>query len=273
VSDGTAWDEAAWLSFAAELDAWRHGGRTATFWWRDDDAGALHPGLPRLLDLAARHRVPLGVAAVPAWLAPEAAALLAAAPAGVVVLQHGWAHVNHETTPPPGERKIRPAECGAARPPDVVLAELAAGWACLRGALGTRTAPVLVPPWNRIAAGVVAGLPAIGYRALSTFGAGVRAPAAGGLARLDCHADPIVWREDRRFVGAAATLTRLTAHLTARREGRADPDAPTGLLTHHRDMGPAFWEFLDAWLGRLAGHAAARFPPLPTLIAGAPALS
>lgn len=259
-----AWDEPAWRLFAGELEAWRAAGRPATFWWRDDDAGAPHPGLDRLLALAARRLVPVAVAAVPAWLEPDVAAALRDAPAAVAVLQHGWAHANHETAPPAGERKVRPAECGAARPPGVVLAELTRGWARLQDAVGPRALPVLVPPWNRIAPAVVAGLPAAGYRALSAFGD--RAVVTPGLRRLDCHADPIVWREDRRFAGPAATLERLRGHLRARREGRAHPDAATGLLTHHRDMGPEQWTFLEEWLARLAEHPAARLPPLAALV-------
>jgi hypothetical protein len=272
VRDGVtepAWDEAAWAACAAELDRWRAAGRPATFWWRDDDAGAPHPGLTRLLGLAARLRLPLGVAVVPAWLEDEVARLLREAPPGVAVLQHGWAHANHETAPPPGERKVRPAELGAARAAPVVLAELAAGWARLRAALGPRALPVLVPPWNRIAPAVAAALPAAGYAALSAFGPRHAAVAIPGLGRLDCHADPIVWREGKRFAGPAATLARLTAHLADRRAGGADPAEPTGLLTHHRDMTETFWGFLEEWLARVRAHPGAAFPDLAGLVAGA----
>jgi hypothetical protein len=260
-----AWDEAAWAACAAELDRWQAAGTRATFWWRDDDAGADHPGLARLLALAGGLGLPVGVAVVPAWLTADVVARLRAAPPGVAVLQHGWAHANHETAPPPGERKVRPAECGAARPAAQVLAELAAGRARLAEALGARTLPVLVPPWNRIAPEVAGGLPAAGYPALSGFGPRHAVAAIPGLVRLNCHADPIVWREAKRFAGAAVTLERLTGHLADRRAGRADPAEPTGLLTHHRDMTPAFWAFLEEWLGRVARHPGAAFPALATL--------
>jgi hypothetical protein len=262
-----AWDAAAWAAFAAELDAWHAAGRRAALWWRDDDAGAPHPGLTRLLTLAGRLHVPLGVAAVPAWMTSEVAAMLREAPASVAVLQHGWAHANHETAPPPGERKVRPAECGAARAAPVVLAELAAGWARLHAALGLRLLPALVPPWNRIAPDVASALPGAGYVALSGFGPRHAAVAVPRLVRLNCHADPVVWREGKRFAGAAATLGRLTGHLADRRAGRADPTEPTGLLTHHRDMTEAFWVFLEAWLARAAAHPGAAFPPLAALAA------
>src|SRR5262249_38802804 len=86
--------QAAWSAFAAELGAWQAAGRVATFWWRDDDAGRPHPGFERLLALAARTGVPLGLAVVPAWLAPEVATALRDAPPAVAVLRHRRAPPN-----------------------------------------------------------------------------------------------------------------------------------------------------------------------------------
>jgi hypothetical protein len=264
-----AWDEAAWRAFADELDAWQAAGGRATFWWRDDDAGRADAAFERLLALATRAEAPLAVAVVPAWLEPAATARLLAAPAAVRVFQHGWAHANHEPPPPPGAGKLRPAECGATRPPAVVLAEAVRGRARLAEALGERLLPVFVPPWNRVAPAVAAALAGEGYRALSTFGPRPAREAAPGLVQLNTHADPIRWREGKRFVGAGATLAALGRHLADRRQGRADPAEPTGLLTHHRDMTEPFWRFLDEWLGRLRAHPAAVWPAVPSLAEGA----
>lgn len=261
-----SWDDAAWRALAAELDAWARAGGAASFLWRDDDAGAAHPALPRLLALAAARALPLGLAVVPAWLTPEVADAIRAAPEGIAVLQHGFAHANHETTPAPGERKARPAECGAARPTEAVLAELAAGRDRLRAAFGARFLPVFVPPWNRIAPAVRAELPRLGYRALSGFGRRPVPEPVPGFRHLNCHTDPIRWREGKRFAGAAATLDALRAHLADRREGRADPAEPTGLLSHHRDMEGAFWEFLEELWERLGAHRAVSFPPPAALV-------
>lgn len=260
-----AWDERAWRALAAELDAWREAGRRASFWWRDDDAGAPHPALERLLALAAETGVPLGLAVVPAWLAADVAGLILGTPAAVTVLQHGFAHENHETATAPGRRKVLRAECGAVRPAATVLGEIAEGRARLAALVGARLLPVFVPPWNRIAPAVVAGLPALGYGALSAFGPRPAAEPAPGLAQVNCHADPIVWREGKRFAGAGVTLDRLRAHLQARREGGAEPSEPTGLLSHHRDMDPAFWTFARELLPRLGEHRAVLFPPLASL--------
>ncbi len=263
---GEPWDEPAWRALAAELDAWLGQGRRASFWWRDDDAGRSDPGLERLLSLATSAGLPLGVAVVPAWLSAEVVEVLRAAPQAVVVLQHGFAHANHERHIQPGERKVRPAECGGARPARDVLAEVAEGAACLRTHLANRFLPVFVPPWNRIAPAVIAGLPQVGYRGLSAFGPRAAAEPSPGLLQVNCHADPIVWREGKRFAGAAATLDRLRAHLAARREHHVDPAEPTGLLTHHRDTDLAGWAFLEELLGRLRAHPTAAFPPLASLL-------
>jgi hypothetical protein len=265
-----AWDEPAWKAFAAELDAWESRGRQAAFWWRDDDAGPAAPALGRLLALAADLALPLGVAVVPAWLTPEVAAAVHAASGQVVVFQHGFAHLNHETANPSGERKVRPAECGPARPAPAVLEEVAKGRAALTAAFGSRFLPVLVPPWNRIGPAVLAGLPGAGYRAISAFGPRAGAEPVPGLLQVNCHADPIAWRGGKRFAGASATLERLRTHLSARRERQADPAEPTGLLTHHRDMDPLCWAFIEQLLGRLRAHPAVTFPPLPSLLAARP---
>lgn len=260
-------DDPAWDALAGELNAWVHQGCQACFWWRDDDAGRPDPGFGRLVSLAADRALPLGLSVVPAWLTTEVAEAIKTAPASVVVLQHGFAHVNHETEVQPGEHKVRPTECGVARPAPVALGELAEGSARLREAFGRRFLPVFVPPWNRIGSAVVAGLPRVGYRALSAFGSRVAAEPAAGLLQINCHADLIHWRGGKGFAGAGATLERLRAHLAARREGRADLGEPTGILTHHRDLDPVGWAFLEELLDRLRTHPAVTFPLLPSLLA------
>lgn len=263
---GIAWDDPAWQALKSELDLWRAEGRVASVWWRDDDAGRIDPAVERLVALAARVRLPLAVAVVPAWLEPEVASLIRTGPSPVAVLQHGFAHTNHETELSPGEHKVRPAECGRARPAARVLAEIADGQARLRATFGPRCLPVFVPPWNRSAPAVRAALPGLGYRTLSAFGPRPTTEPIPGLFELNCHADPILWREGKRFAGAAPTLERLRRHLADRRARRADPTEPTGLLTHHRDMDPAFWAFLERLLHELSEHPGAVFQPLASLL-------
>jgi hypothetical protein len=259
------WDDVAWRDFAGELDAWVKEGRPASFWWRDDDAGRSDPALEQLLSLAADLGLPLGLAVVPAWLTPAGTEAISATPTSVVVLQHGCAHINYETRIQPGERKVRSAEYGPARPPEAAAKEMSEGKTRLRDAFAGRLLPVFVPPWNRIAPSILATLPHLGYLGVSAFGPRHCAEPVPRLLRVNCHADPILWREGKRFAGAGATLDRLRAHLVARRSGQADPHEPTGILTHHLDMDRMFWGFLQKLLGNLRSHPAVRFPPVASL--------
>ena len=258
-----AWDERAWELLRAELDRWAPG--AATVWWRDDDAGTASPAFDRLLGLAAAHGVPLALAVVPAWLEAPVAVQIRAAPAGVRVLQHGYAHQNHEPPAADGARG-RPAELGLARPVAAALAELALGWSRLTELVPARLRAALVPPWNRIAPAVQDALPGAGYRILSTFGPRRAVSPGAGLRALNTHVDPIQWRAGKRFGGAAWTLDQITAHLADRRVGRVDVTEPTGLLTHHRDLTPGAWACLDELLGRLRAHPAVHVPDIDRLL-------
>ncbi len=64
-----------WSDLDAELDRWASAGRTATLWWRDDDAARLTPALERLIALARRHHAIVHLAVIPARLSPELARL------------------------------------------------------------------------------------------------------------------------------------------------------------------------------------------------------
>jgi hypothetical protein len=87
-------DAKAWAALDRELDAWGAAGRTATLWWRDDDAVAPSPELDRLLALAATCGAPLALAVIPAAAEDALAARLEGQAAEIAVLQHGCAHRN-----------------------------------------------------------------------------------------------------------------------------------------------------------------------------------
>jgi hypothetical protein len=258
----------AWDALRAELDRWAESGRAATLWWRDDDAAAPSLALDRLIALAERHRVPLTLAVIPAKADARLAALVAGA-AALTPVQHGYAHLNHA---PEGERR---AELGAHRPADIVIAELAVGWARLLSLFGARLRPILVPPWNRIAPHIVPMLPELGYRGLSTFGARLRPRPVAGLVQTNGHLDIIDWGGHRGFIGTEPALAALVGHLRARRTGAADAAEPSGLLTHHLAHDAGAWRFIETLLQRTQEHGGARwldaeaaFEPDPVLPAG-----
>ena len=239
----------SWQPLEDELDAWHACGRQATLWWRDDDACRDSDALGRLLEIAHAAEVPVALATIPALLEPSLVAAVARTGVATIV-QHGYAHLNHA---PPGARNW---ELGAHRPVALTIDELTQGRAALENAFGSRFSPVLVPPWNRIGADVIAGLPAAGFRGLSTFGPRAALCPIPELVQCNTHIDLIAWRRDRAFIGVAAAINRVVEHLRARREGSVDPLEPTGILSHHLDLGDAAWQFIADLLPRLRAHGA-----------------
>jgi hypothetical protein len=240
-----------WQALEAELDLWAQLNRTATLWWRDDDAVTATPALERLLRTAQSvqsSRVPLCLAVIPRQ-ADLSLAEIAAAHSDLAILQHGYAHTNHA---PANEKK---AELGGHRPAAAVLRELASGGELLRAIFPRALLPVLVPPWNRIAPAVQAGLPAAGLTFISTYGPRLR----GDRQAVNTHADIIDWHHGRGFIGTAAAVALIAGHLAARREGRADTDEPTGILTHHLVHDDACWGFLTELVYRLSRQAGVRW--------------
>jgi hypothetical protein len=239
-------------ALVAELDRWSDAGRRATLWLRDDDACSRTQALDRLLSAAVSHDIALGLATIPAQLHPSLPDAVAGA-AQVTVLQHGFAHANHAAA------GARSAELGADRPTSVTLEELERGRELLQKTFDARFLPVLVPPWNRIAPEVVAGLPAAGFFGVSTFAPRGSREAAPGLRCCNAHVDLIAWRRDRAFIGADAAAARIASHLSARRVGACDADEATGILTHHLQMDDPAWAFLDLMFTVTRAHPAAHW--------------
>jgi hypothetical protein len=241
-----------WHALTNELDRWADRGLTATFWWRDDDVGRRVRELDRLLAVRSKAESPLALAVIP-MAATRATAVAIRSAKQVAVLQHGYAHFNNA---PPGKRK---AEFGNERPVEAAVGELAIGRRRLLDLFGALVLDVFVPPWNRIAMGLVGKLSATGIRGLSTFGPRPNARPAPGLCQVNTHIDIIDWRGTRGFVGTPEALAMAINHLRARRTNAADPNEPTGLLSHHRVHDEAAWTFVAAFLAATAEHTGARW--------------
>jgi predicted deacetylase len=232
----------SWKALDEELARWRDAGRAADFWWRDDDATARTPALRRLADLARDSGVPLALAAIPA--AAEEAAL-----AGFdCVVMHGCDHRNR------AGRGAKKTEFPDEESHDEAIARLSAARERLSRLAPGRFVAALVPPWNRLTQGLVARLPAAGVRGLSRYGA--RARGAGALVEVNTHVDIIDWQGTRGFIGEERALGLALRHFAARREGRADPREPTGVLTHHAVHDEATWRFLARLFETTRRHGA-----------------
>jgi len=244
--------QSAWSWLERELQRWSDCGLEAQFWWRDDDAIGNSPALERLLALSRKRQVPLALAVIPARLDEDLAQGLREFDL-VSVLQHGYAHTSHAFA---GQRKI---ELGGARSLEALARDLVDGRQILQQAFDTRFVPVLVPPWNRIDAGLLDLLPRLGFNGLSTLKARRAAEPAIGLRQINTHLDPINWAWHSGFRGVYPSIAQLVQHLVARRSGYRDRTEPTGILSHHLVQNDATWSFLDDLLQFLGEQSAVRF--------------
>lgn len=242
---------ADWTALGQELDAWAQSGRTATFWWRDDDAGADAAKLKELLHLRQGLGVPLALAVVPDWLTPDVACLIAGS-GGIHVLQHGIAHADHS-----GGRGRRMELCAGALPSGLGQA-LIRSHDVLRASFPSSLIEVLVPPWNRIDEAVLPILAGSGFLGLSTLGPR-RGARKHGLVVNNVHIDIIDWKTGRRFAGDEACLEASVRHLESRRRGVADSAEATGLMTHHLVHDAACHAFIDRFVHTVARHPAGRW--------------
>ena len=250
-----------WQALDDELCAWAEEGRRAGLWWRDDDAAKDSPALRQLLDLAGGDAPPVVIAVVPATLSDAAAERISAG-AGQShywVAQHGYAHANHARD---NEKKI---ELGGMQPAALCESQLSTGLALLSSRFSSQFLPMLVPPWNRIAADLIPRLQTLGYTAISTYGARDAAQTGTSLNQINCHVDILNWRQGAVFIGEAEALRLACEHLSARRHGTADADEPTGLLSHHLCHDKTAWRFLAEFFARTVNHPGAQWVAPPDL--------
>jgi len=242
---------AGWDDLSRELDAWMVEGRVATLWWRDDDAIKVTGALETMLEICKNTRTPLAVAVIPAHAENELRQRIVRCE-GVCVLQHGFAHANHE---PEGSKK---SEFGVLRETGSVESELRQGHE--RFADWETFVPVFVPPWNRIDDRFLDLLPRLGVIGISTFKARKARYSVPGLQAANCHVDIIESKNGARcFIGVGAALRALIDHLSSRRLGRVDRGEPSGILTHHLDHDEESWTFMEQLLNLIANHPAGRW--------------
>lgn len=228
----------------AALDECGRRGISADLWLRDDDAVEPTPALDTLLDLCGGFSAPVTLAVIPEMTNDKLARYLDVSDIAQVAV-HGWSHTNYA-----GEKEKK-QELGSHRDPAVVLDELQSGLDKLHDLHGGRLAPMLVPPWNRIDAGIVKALAGLGYRTLSVFG-----PEKSTLPPcLNTHVDVIDWHGSR----GGRDDDVLFAETAARILTTAENGGTTGILTHHLVHDDNVWRFLRRLFEVTAEHPAARW--------------
>ena len=244
-------DRTEWQPLRDELQRWSAAGRKAKLWFRDDDAIEPTPALDRLLSLSDRFDVPMTLAIIPGPSGEQLAERLASE-GRVTATVHGWTHQNYA----PDDTKKQ--ELGLHRPQTIVLDELHRGFDKIKALYPHQFVPLLVPPWNRIGTAVVSGLPDLGFKALSVFGA----EKSGPLHLLNTHVDLMDWHGTRggRDHGVLAT------ELAARLKLVFEQGGATGFLTHHLVHDEQAWLFLETLLALTKNHAGCRWRTAAALI-------
>jgi peptidoglycan/xylan/chitin deacetylase (PgdA/CDA1 family) len=214
---------------------------TTTVFFRADDVAVPGRQLQRLLEIFTRHKVPLGLAVVPAWLTPprwKAISRMGASRADLWCWhQHGWRHRNHE---PRGKKQ----EFGPSRSTAALTADLDRGRQRLKAIMGNAFSPIFTPPWNRCSEITLALLQEMGYSAVSRSRGSEPRPPSGfpdQAVDVDLHTD--------RAPSAALGWQRLTGRLA---ESLRQPTC--GIMIHHQRMNDAAFCFLEQLLATLRQH-------------------
>ncbi|WP_419786371.1 polysaccharide deacetylase family protein [Pseudodesulfovibrio sp.] len=236
-----------WLAPEADLD--RAADRAAEIlsaspvpvFFRADDLGVPGDKCRRMLDLFRTRGVPLHLAVTPAWLTPARWNVLREW-AGEDDLwcwhQHGWRHLNHQTSGKKGE-------FGTERNDAELRADLTHGRDRLAEILGDAFRPVFTPPWNRFDPRVGPILKDLGFKAVSrSSGEDKKVPLPLGLPDLPINVDLHTRREEDPAEGLEHLIIEFK---NAVAEGRV------GLMLHHQRMNDAAFAFLDRCLEAVAG--------------------
>jgi len=242
----------AWAMLQNELDLWVESGKTATFWWRDDDAVEETPKIQLLDRLSRDMQVPVSVAVIPAVMHDSLVQFLHQRD-NFTAMQHGYSHRSYALK---GGKKI---ELGGDRSCDEIQAELDRGRRLLSTAFGEQFIPVLVPPWNRIESRIYPTLASAGFSGISSIWARETACPVKGLLQVNTHLDPVNWHHDRGFIGETIAIGQIHQHLSARRQAGGDIAEPTGILTHHLIQNDEVWAFCRTLFDTLNRHPATRW--------------
>lgn len=197
-------------------------GQTATFFFRDDDAGWDDPLLFRLVDIFLSRTIPIDLAVIPATLHSRLSQQLLArhndSGGSIRMHQHGFCHANHE----PAGRKC---EFGASRGTAEQADDLTSGYRCLMDAWGDAVDPIFTPPWNRCTQATADLLELLPYKVLS------RDRSASPLQLSEVVEIPVSvdWCRWEQTGGGRNRLGwEIAAAIAA--------DQPVGIMLHHAVM-------------------------------------
>lgn len=212
--------------------------------FRDDDAGWEDGRLRALLDRFSLCELPIDVAVIPAALSATMARELRLraerVPDMLGLHQHGFRHLNHEST-------SRKCEFGPSRTTAEQRQDIELGAALLARMLGQVVDPFFTPPWNRCTDITARCLAELDFRLLSREH---RAEPLGfGPQELPVSID---WcKRDNGKPSESTMLARRVAHA-------ASGQRTLGIMLHHAVMDETEQDRLTELLTLLAGRFGGR---------------
>jgi peptidoglycan/xylan/chitin deacetylase (PgdA/CDA1 family) len=209
--------------------------------FRADDVAVPGKNFARLMNIFRRHRVPLCLAVVPAWLTGRRWQYLKGLGAKESSLwcwhQHGWRHVNHEID---GKKQ----EFGASRSRLDIKRDIVQGKRRLEDLMEAEFFPVFTPPWNRCSFSTLQLLRDLGYAAVSRS-QGSRPMIAGELTDFFVNVDLHTRKERDPALGWRNLFNELQQAIASDR---------CGIMIHHQRMNAEAFDFLEMLIGILVKH-------------------
>ena len=226
------------ISIASERRGQNNSGH---IFFRADDVAAPGEKFAKLMEIFKRHRVPLCLAVVPAWLTGSRWQYLKGLAAKESSLwcwhQHGWRHVNHEIH---GKKQ----EFGDFRSRSSIKRDLVQGKRRLEDLMAADFYPVFTPPWNRCNLSTLHLLKELGYAAVSR-NCGSRPEAPREFSDLCVNVDLHTRKERDPALGWKNLLNELR---------QAIASDHCGIMIHHQRMNAAAFDFLEVLLKAMVGH-------------------
>jgi hypothetical protein len=154
--------------------------------------------------------------------------------------QHGFRHVNHETSG-------RKYELGPSRSHDQQLADIAQGRAMIGGLLHPYVEPIFTPPWNRCTDQTAAALANLGFEVLS------RDHSAEPFGLADLAEVPVTVDWFAKTKSEPWTRRQVGQQIATQIDG----NGPVGVMLHHAITNLEHLALVDELLSLVASHPSA----------------
>lgn len=214
--------------------------------FRADDIGIPSRQFTRLISSFKKHRLPLCLATVPAWLNGdrlyELQNITGASKKQWCWHQHGYVHHNYE---PAGKYQ----EFGPARNIGDITASLARGKNRLDQLLGPHNQPIFTPPWNRCNQDTLQALEQLNFKAVSRS-RGAKPQTLRSLPDFQVNVDLHTRKETSPEQSLHNLLEEIKQGLTS---------GQCGVMLHHQRMNTRAVALLDVVLCCLKKHPGISF--------------